>query len=159
MAQAATNEGELAARLAHGAERAEHLVALLGEEHDALATGRPEAIDAATRSKETLVAELERLGALLAEALRVIGVEAPDDLHERLERAPASPVASSVRRLLDALAQCRQANARNGAAVRQLARHNHHLLSLLRGETPGATLYDNDGRARTGPLTRYAASA
>ncbi len=152
------HDSRLQAQLDHGAERAEHLAALLDEEHAALVEGAPEQIVDAARAKQPLVAELERIGVHLDEALRVLGLEGAD-LEPRRLRAGDGPPTASLRRLLLALRACRHANARNGATIRRLARHNHHLLSLVRGEAPGAALYDHDGRARSGPKSRYATSA
>ena len=152
------HESHLQAQLALGAERAERLIALLDEEHAALVEGAPQRIVDAARVKQPLIEELERIGAQLDEALRVLGLDGASLEPQRL-RAGDGPLTATLRRLLLALRTCRHANARNGATIRRLARHNHHLLALVRGEAPGTALYDHDGRAQSGPKSRYAASA
>ncbi len=152
------HESRLQAELARGAERAERLIAVLDEEHAALVDGAPQQIADAASTKQSLIDELEHVGAQLDEALRVLGLDGTSLEPQRL-RAGDGPLTATVRRLLLALRACRHANARNGATIRRLARHNHQLLALVRGDAPGAALYDQEGRARSGPKSRYAASA
>jgi flagellar biosynthesis/type III secretory pathway chaperone len=158
-APSAASEQALLERVNRSAEHAERLLTVLESEAKALPGLQPDALRDLARGKHTLVGELESLGADLVTSLRAAGLDARSDLDDWLAGRTTGPLANALRRLMEAIAACRQLNACNGAAIRLLGHHNSRLLDLLQGQSPSTGLYDHDGRARRATRTRYATTA
>jgi flagellar biosynthesis/type III secretory pathway chaperone len=140
------------------------LLDVLQNESTVLLGAEAAALERAVADKERLLAEFEALEAERRTTLAGLGygpdrdgtaacLRAHEDPRYSDDAPPAGPVAARWRRLLDVVAQLRDANRRNGMIVSLRSRRMREALNVLRTGRPDELTY---GPARPGTPVRRA---
>lgn len=132
------------------ATTAEHLLAVLSTEHQALADGDAEALEKCLMDKQPLIQQLATLSrrhqALLNQAGRVADHRDVASFLATLDPDGAALAAAweQVRAVMD---RCREQNQHNGRLVAFRRRKTEQALAILLGASPTEESYGRDGSA------------
>lgn len=144
----------LGASLQEEIRAAERFLDILQQEHAALSSSDPGAVEQIGRLKADALGTLEQTGRQRAALIASAGFDAADKqgietLIQRADPGHRTPVAEQWQRLRELAGECQRLNTINGAVIQSSFRFAQQALALLRGHTPGGTLeYRPDGSTR-----------
>jgi flagellar biosynthesis/type III secretory pathway chaperone len=141
---AAARLGELlAAELA----RIHDLEAALLAEHEALVGSDPDALEAATRTKNAAIAAQQEQQALRSAWLRSRGMDATASLDEAIHKIGGAARLNELHEAMVRHAErCQDRNRRNGALILRLQDRTREALNILRQGDAQPALYSTSGQ-------------
>ena len=147
--------------LAKGEELSRRLLDLLSQEEQILRQRSPaEELTLVAEGKKETILRMEEFSKQLAKLLSTENLTLHrDDMATYLNIASAAGLPTSVAHdrwceIIEVGKQCRDMNERNGAAIALLARYNHRMLAILRGQSQTATTYGPDGATRASAFSQ-----
>lgn len=131
------------------------LEAALAAEHDALVSSDPEALEAATRTKNAaLVAQREQQMRRSA-WLRSQGLDGTAPLDEVIEQVGGTRHLNELRQtMIEHARRCQDSNRHNGALILRLQDRTREALNILRQSDAQPTLYSTSGQRDSGDDSR-----
>jgi flagellar biosynthesis/type III secretory pathway chaperone len=130
----------------------QRFVALLGEEKEILASGKPDDLARIIATKGELADELDAIGAKRQAALAQLGIAGQREAVEAwLATAGDAGLQQSWRALQELARQAKALNERNGQCIALLSRDNQERLAAISGRAPQFSFYGPDGQ--TPPVT------
>lgn len=155
----ADTPGSLAARLGEllAAELAgiHDLEAALAAEHDALISGDPDALEAATRTKNAALAAQREQQTHRSAWLRSQGMDGTAPLDEVIEQVGGSLHLNELRKtMIQHARRCQDRNRHNGALILRLQDRTREALNILRQSDAQPTLYSTSGQRDSSDDTR-----
>ncbi len=128
---------------------AQHLLATLKEEREALASRNAEALKEATDHKNLFVHELEKLESVRVKLHRLGQQKQQGSFDDLLHWCdPEQQLEQQWANLLTTVEDCKKANETNGAMLKNQAHQVDTALSILCGVSQNETLYDANGNKR-----------
>lgn len=140
------NAEELQTLLSQDIEACERLIALLGDEREALKNRDHKALETVIRAKAEQLSHLEnsaRTRGLWAQSVNRSANS--DQVWQQIIADQAPDVAESWARLKELLDVCRTENEINGKVLSRNQKTFNRLLSILRGQTASTNLYTSKG--------------